>query len=58
MEVAWGWALVDLMEEWAWVALVVPTGEWVATEVSVEDLGADLEVDMVGATVAMEDLVV
>ena len=54
---AWEWALVDPLEEWAWVALAVPMVEWVAmVEALVDLLVEDLEVDLVDAMVALEDL--
>ena len=54
---AWEWALVVPLEEWAWVALAVPMVEWVAmVEALVDLLVEDLEVDLVDAMVASEDL--
>jgi len=49
------WASVDLMEEWAWVALVVHTEGWVVMEALVGPLVGDLDEDMVGAS--EEDMV-
>ena len=57
MEEAWVWALVDHMEAWVWVVLAVRMEEWVVMEALVAVLVVDMEVDLVDAMGALEDMV-